>query len=176
MRHLEEKHQESLLKALKNTEVNAWDIQDLKQAYLPAVSFNLKEEINVNYRDQRMAPRHNAVVKKELDELLQEGTITPKSSDCSFPVVIATRKDGTLRFCAEKSELKIVMMPDRWPFSKIEKLFDDPSGAKVFTTLVLYKGYWKVHISEEWNEMATLVCSHRTCKFKVMPSGLMSAS
>lgn len=49
MRHFEEKGQEALLKALKDTDVIAWDIQDLKRAYVPVVHmFELTEEITIH--------------------------------------------------------------------------------------------------------------------------------
>lgn len=40
-----------------------------------------------------MAPIYNAVVRKEVDELLQAGINTPRNSFWPFFVVIATKKE-----------------------------------------------------------------------------------
>lgn len=95
-----------------------------------------------------MARRHNAVFKKEVDELLQAS---------SFPVVIATEKDGKIRFCVDYLQLNRVMKPDRWPQPKIEEPFDEIADAKVFMTIGFYTGYWQVRMSEEFMEMTTFV-------------------
>ena len=48
-----------------------------------------------------MAPLHKAIVRKELDKMLEAGIITPFSSAWSFPVVIVSKKGGNLRFCVD---------------------------------------------------------------------------
>ena len=107
--------------------------------------------------------------------MLSAGIITPSTSAWSFPVVIATKKDGKPRFCVDYRTLNQVMKPDRWPLPKIEVIFDDFEGANVFSTLDLFSGYWQVRMAAQCKEVTTFVCRYGTFKFEVMPFGLMNA-
>lgn len=135
MRHLSAGMQKGMTTALKQSDIIALDISGLRPADdLVFHSFELTDDTPIRSQVRRMAPKHNAIVRKEVDELLSAGVITPSSSAWSFPVVIATKKDGRPRFCVNYRQLNRVMKPDRWPLPKIEEIFDDLRGSKVFTT------------------------------------------
>ena len=107
--------------------------------------------------------------------MLEAGIITPAVSAWCFPVVIASKKDGRPRFCVDYRALNKVMKADRWPLPKIEEMFDDLQGSKLFASLELFTGYCQVRLSEEGKEMTTFVCRFGTFQFEVMPFGLMNA-
>lgn len=65
------------------------------------------------------SPKHNVVVKKEVDELLEAAIIKTASSTWSFPVVIAKKKDGGTRFCVHYRQFNRVKKPESWLFAKI---------------------------------------------------------
>ena len=52
------------------------------------------------------------VVKKEVEEMLEEGTIEPSKSDWSAPVVLVTKKDGSLRLCIDYRRLNSILHGD----------------------------------------------------------------
>ena len=143
--HLDEKIQGLIIDLLKSTTNIAWSLRDLCPADVPVKHhFELSDNNPLYHRARRMSPRHNDFIRKELDNLLDAGIITPASSAWSFPVVIATKKDGTLRFCVDYWSLNRVMKADRWPLPRIEEIFDELSGGSIFTTLDLLSGYWQV--------------------------------
>ena len=107
--------------------------------------------------------------------MLKAGIITASSSAWSFPVVIASKKEGKPRFCVDYRALNRVMKADRWPLPKIEELFDDLSGSRFFTTLDLFSGYWQVRMENSCKEKTTFICRFETFQFEVMPFGLMNA-
>lgn len=113
MIYFEKQDSKALGKAIKDTDVIAWDIYDLQQIDVTVVhSFEQTEETPLHSMSHRMAPRKNAVVKKQFDELFQAEFTTPESSAWSFPVVIATKKDGKLaRFCVDYRQLNRGMNP-----------------------------------------------------------------
>ena len=106
---------------------------------------------------------------------MDAGIIVPASSDWSFPVVIASKRDGSLRFCVDYRSLNKVMNADRWPLPHIEEIFDDLRGKTVFTTLDLFTGYWQVRMADASKEMTTFITRYGTFQFEVMPFGLMNA-
>lgn len=99
MRHLEEKDQEAIVKSLKDTDVIPWDIHDLKRADVPVVhSLELTEETPIHSKFRQMALRNNAIVKKEVVELLQAIVVSPESSAWSFSMFIAIKRMEGLTF------------------------------------------------------------------------------
>ena len=122
-----------------------------------------------------MPPKHQQIVREEIDKMLEAGIIKPASSAWSFPVVIATKKDGQPRFCVDYRQLNRVMKGDRWPIPLIQEIFDELKGSKVFTTLDLFSGYWQILMCDCCAEKTTFVCRYGTYQFQVMPFGLMNA-
>ena len=67
------------------------------------------------------------------------------------------------------------MKANRWPLPKIEEIFDDLEGSVYFTSLDLFSGYWQIRMAQQSKEMTNFVCRYGTCKFEVMPFGVMNA-
>ena len=107
--------------------------------------------------------------------MLRAGVIRPISSECSFPIVIATKKDGKPRFCVDYRLLNMRMKADRFPLPKPQEIFDDMKGAVILTTLDFFTGYWQFLMSLRCREMTTFICFLGTFAFNVMPFGLMNA-
>ena len=67
--------------------------------------FELTSENPMYQKARRVSPSHNDIVRKEIDRMLAVGIITPVESSWTSPVVIATRKDGSSRFCVDYQKL-----------------------------------------------------------------------
>lgn len=91
-------------------------------------------------------------------------------------------------FCVDCRTLNGRMRPYGWTFPKIEEIFDELPGNKIFTTLDLFSGYWKIRVADKFKEgywkirvydkfkeITTFLCRLRTFKFEVMPFELMNA-
>ena len=176
LRHLGPEAREDIIKSIENSGIAAWSLDDLRPADVPVThSFELEDPSPIKYASRRLPPRHNGVVREELDKMLEAGIITPSVSAWSFPIVIASKKDGKPRFCVDYRTLNRRMKADRWPLLKIEEIFDDLEGSAIFTTLELFSGYWHVQMADKCKEMTTFVCRFGTFQFEVMPFGLMNA-
>ena len=55
-------------------------------------------------------------------------------------------KDGTLRLCIDYRQLNKVTVKNNYPFPRINDLFDQMRGAKVFSKIDLRSGYHQVRI------------------------------
>ena len=53
-------------------------------------------------------------------------------------------KDGTLRFCMDYIHLNKVTMKNKYPLPRINDLFDQMRGEKVFSKIDLRSGYHRV--------------------------------
>ena len=140
--HIEKENADRIIGSIKNMRITAWSLDDLRHADVPVShSFELTEDTPISHAARRLPPRHNAVVREEIDNMHKAGIISPSAAAWSFPVVIATKKDGKLRFCVDYRALNRVMKADNWPLPKMEEMFDDLEGSKALITLDLFTGH-----------------------------------
>ena len=84
----------------------------------------------------RTAPKELAKMKNQLEELLEKGFIHPRSSPWGCPAIFV-KKDGTLRMCVDYRPLNAVTIKNKYPLPRIDTLFNQLAGAKVFSKIDL---------------------------------------
>jgi hypothetical protein len=83
-------------------------------------------------------------VKKQLQQLLEQGVIRPSTSPCGSPIIIVPKKDGTWRMCIDYRALNKITLKNRYPLPRIDDLLDQLQHAKYFTKMDLKSGYHQV--------------------------------
>ena len=76
-------------------------------------------------------------LKIQLQELLDKGYIRPSVSPWGEPVLFVKKRDGTLRLCMDYRQLNKVIIKNKYPFPRINDLFDQVGGAKIFSKIDL---------------------------------------
>ena len=76
----------------------------------------------------------------------EAGIIECSSSEWTAPIVLVTKKDGTLRMCVDYCRLNSVSQMNAYPVPRIDDLIDRLGEAKFITTLDLSCGYWQVPV------------------------------
>ena len=56
------------------------------------------------------------------------------------------KKDGTLRMCVDYRSLNAVTIKNKYDLPRIDTLFDQLAGAKVFSKIDLHSGYHQIKI------------------------------
>ena len=148
----------------------------------PGRTTQMRHEIQVkdgtrptNVGPYRCAPKRRQIIEDNIDEMLKEEIITPSNSPWASPVVLAPKKDGTLRFCIDYRKLNAVTIRDAYPIPRIDDTLDALEEAKFISTLDLRSGYWQVEMDPK-SQALTAFSSHKGLfEFKVMPYGLMNA-
>ncbi|GJT28195.1 putative reverse transcriptase domain-containing protein [Tanacetum coccineum] len=72
----------------------------------------------------RLAPSEMKELSVQLQELLEKGFIHPSSSPWGAPVLFVKKKDGSFRMCIDYCELNMLTVKNRYPFPRIDNLFD----------------------------------------------------
>ena len=98
-----------------------------------------------------MAPVELQELRVQLQELLDKGFIRPSTSPWGAPVLFAKRKDKTLRLCIDYRQLNMVTIKNRYPLSRIDDLFDQLRGARVYSKIDLRTGYHQLRVRETDN-------------------------
>ena len=97
----------------------------------------------------RMSTLEMLELKMQLQELLEKKYIRSGVSPWGAPVLFVKKKDGTLRLCIDYRQLNKVTVKNKYPFPRIDDLFDQMRGAKVFSKIDLMSGYHQVRIKDE---------------------------
>ncbi|XP_070013716.1 uncharacterized protein [Nicotiana sylvestris] len=69
----------------------------------------------------RMAPKE---LKEQLEELLAKGLVRPNVSPWGATILFVKKKDGTMRMCIDYRQLNKVTIKNKYPFSRIDDLFE----------------------------------------------------
>ncbi|TYK01237.1 ty3-gypsy retroelement transposase [Cucumis melo var. makuwa] len=99
---------------------------------------HLKQGTNlVNVRSYHYAHQQKEKIERLADEMLASRIIRPSTSPNSSPVLLARKKDGSWRFCVDYQTLNNVTVLDKFPIHVIEELFNELSGANMFSKIDL---------------------------------------
>jgi hypothetical protein len=79
-----------------------------------------------------MPPVELAELKKHLQELVDKGFIRPSTSPWGCPALFIKKKDDSLRLCIYYCPLNAVTIKNKYPLPRIDVLFYQLVGAKVF--------------------------------------------
>ncbi|CAF0913458.1 unnamed protein product [Didymodactylos carnosus] len=126
----------------------------------------------VNKPPYRIAPERRKIVDKELKDMLESGTISGSNSPYASPIVLAAKKDGSLRFCVDYRRLNAATVRDAYPIPRIDDTLDSLQQAKFVSTLDLKSGYWQVEMDQESKQKTAFITHKGLFEFNVMPYGL----
>ena len=100
----------------------------------------------ISRRSYRMPPNELAELKVQLQDLLNKGFIRPSSSPWGCPALFVKKKDQSLRLCVDYRLLNAVTIKNKYPLPRIDILFNQLVGAKVFSKIDLRSGYHQIKI------------------------------
>ena len=123
----------------------------------------------------RVAPVELQELRVQLHKLLDKGFIRPSTSPWGFPVLFAKKKDKTLRLCIDYKQLNKVTVKNRYPLPRINDLFDQLRGARVYSKIDLRTGYHQLRVREMDIPKTAFRMHYGHFEFTVMPFGLTNA-
>ncbi|GJR75995.1 putative reverse transcriptase domain-containing protein [Tanacetum coccineum] len=123
----------------------------------------------------RLAPAETQELSTQLQELSDRGFIRPCSSPWGAPVLFVKKKDGTFRICVDYRELNKLTVKNRYPLPRIDDLFDQLQGSRVYSKIDLRSGYHQLRVHEEDISKTTFRTRYGHYEFQVMPFGLTNA-
>jgi hypothetical protein len=91
----------------------------------------------ISRRSYHMPPNELAELKIQLQDLLEKGFIRPSSSPWGCLAIFVKKKDQTLQMCVDYRPLNEVTIKNKYPLPRIDILFDQLTGARVFSKIDL---------------------------------------
>jgi hypothetical protein len=122
-----------------------------------------------------MTPKELAELKVQLNELLDKGYIYPNSSPWGCPALFVKKKDQSLRLCIDYRPLNAVTVKNKYLLPRIDILFDQLAGAKVFSKVDLHSSYHQIKIHPEDVRKTAFSTRYGLYEYLVMSFGLTNA-
>ena len=123
----------------------------------------------------RMAPAELRELKAQLEELLSKGFIRPSISPWGAPVLLVKKKDGSLLLCIYNRQLNRVTIHNQYPLPRIDELFDQLQGSRVYSKIDLRSEYHQLRVQESDIPKTAFRTRYGHYEFLVMPFGLTNA-
>ncbi|KAL4311186.1 hypothetical protein GQ457_01G017040 [Hibiscus cannabinus] len=129
----------------------------------------------VSMAPYRISPTELKELKAQLQELLDRGFIRPSVSPWGAPMLFVKKNDGSMSLCIDYRQLNKVTIKNKYPFPRIDDLFDQLKGAAVFSKIDLRSGYYQLRVKDEDIPKTAFRTRYGHYEFVVMPFGLTNA-
>ena len=114
-------------------------------------------------------------LKVHMEELVSKGFVRPSTSPWGALVLFVKKKDGSLRLCINYRELNKVTIQNQYPLPRIDDLFDQLQGARVFSKFDMRSGYHQLKIRSEDVPKTAFRTRYGHYEFLAIPFGLSNA-
>jgi hypothetical protein len=135
----------------------------------------LPETAPISKRPYMMSVEELKELKKQLMELQEAGYIRPSSSPWGALVLFVQKKDGSQRMCVDYISLNDVTVKNKYSLPRIEDLFDQMRGARVFSKIDLRSIYHQMRIRPSDIPKTAFSTRYGLYEFIVMSFGLTNA-
>jgi hypothetical protein len=129
----------------------------------------------ISKRPYRMPPNELAELKIQLQNLLDKGFICLSASPLGCSALFMKKKDNSLRLCVDYRPLNTVTIKNKYPLPRIDILFDQLAGAKVFSKIDLRSGYHQIKIRPSDIPKIAFSTRYGLYEYLVMSFGLTNA-
>jgi len=124
---------------------------------------------------RRQPDAYQDVIDTQVADMLRHGVIERSNSEWASNVVLARKKDGSMRFCLDYRALNAITHQDSYPLPRIDSCIDAVKNSTYFSTLDLRAGYFNVPIHKADRDKTSFVTRRGSFRFNVMPFGLKCA-
>nr|GEW13057.1 putative reverse transcriptase domain-containing protein [Tanacetum cinerariifolium] len=123
----------------------------------------------------RLALAEMQELSTQLQELSDKRFIRPSSSPWGALVLFVKKKDRCFWMCIDYGKLNKLTVKNQYLLSRINDLFDQLQGSRVYSKIDLRSGYHQLGVHEEDTPKTTFRTRHGHYEFQGMPFGLTNA-
>ena len=171
-RHIQDQLRDILYNYSSVFSKNEWD---LGWTELVSHEIDVGDHKPIRQTMRRYPYSHLQAIDKHLDDMLKQGVIEPACSPWASNVVLAKKKDGTLRCCIDFRQLNDITKKDAYPLPRTDTCLDAMSGSCLFSTFDLRSSYHQLPMHPESTDKTTFITHRGAYRFRTMPFGLCNA-
>ena len=140
----------------------------------------VQHEMNINGSPVMQNPRRQPMhLESKLDELIgnliEAKVIRKCKSAWNAPLVLITKKDGSIRMCVDYRGLNAITEKVSFPMPDTRFLLDCLAGAKYFSSIDLGQAYYQVGMAQNIQEVTAFSTRQGQFCFNRLPFGLATA-
>jgi len=124
---------------------------------------------------RRYPPAHLEAIDEHLNDMLTQGVIEPAASLWASNIVLAMKKDGSLRCCIDFRQVNHITREDAYPLPSTDQCLDAMNGSCWFSTFDLRSVFHQVALAAEDADKTALFTRRGVYRFRTMPFGLCNA-
>lgn len=134
----------------------------------------------IHVKSYRFPEVHKQEVKKQIDNMLDQGIIEPSMSPWSSPIWVVPKKldasgERKWRIVIDYRRLNDITVGDSYPIPQISEILDQLGQCKYFSTLDLASGFHQLLINEDDAPKTAFSVPQGHYQFNRMPFGLKNA-
>ena len=111
----------------------------------------------------------------EIDRLRSLKAVRLSNSPWASPIVMARKKDGSIRMCVDYRKLNAVTKRDSYPLPRLDEALDSFAGSCCFSSLDIQMAYHQVPVREEDKAKTAFITHSGLYEYEVLPFGLSNA-
>ena len=119
------------------------DRRDYGRTSLLTHSINTGGAAPIKKTPYRLPQLYLQAAEQHVKEMAADGLIEPSISPWRAPIVMARKKDGSLRFCTDFRGLNSVTVTDAHPLPRVDAAIDQLSGSTIFSCWTYLQGIGK---------------------------------
>ncbi|KAL5509658.1 hypothetical protein EMCRGX_G005060 [Ephydatia muelleri] len=156
-------------------DVFSFSSTDLGRTSILRHHINTGDEAPVHLPPRRVPQARREEVRRLLREMLESGVVEPSDEPWSSPVVLAQKKDGSLRFCVDYRRVNAITRKDAYPLPRVDDTLDTWEDQNTLLHWTSLAGYWQVEVAADDRPKTAFTTPEGLYQFKVMPFGLCNA-
>src|SRR3989441_7145838 len=114
-------------------------------------------------------------IDRQLMEMERLGVTEPSASPWASNIVVAAKKDGSLRLCVDYRGINNLTRKDSYPLPRIVDCLDTLGPANLFSTFDLRSGYHQIAMEEADKEKTAFLTRRGLFQYTAMSFGLTNA-
>ena len=153
----------------------AWSGAELGRTNVLRHEIDTGETAPIRQPPRRVPVHLRMTLESLIEDMLGKGVIRPSTSPWASPVVLVSKKDGSMRLCVDYRRLNSATKRDSFPLPRIDDTLDALNGSQWFSTLDLASGYWQVEVHPSSRAKTAFTVPSGLYEFETMPFGLANA-
>ena len=129
----------------------------------------------INDPPSRTSVTVREIIEAEVQKMLAKNIIQKSRSPWASRIVLAKKKDGSVRFCNDYRKLNEITTRDVYPLPRVDDSLAALSDMAWFSTMDMTAGFHQIKLNDKDKMKTAFICDSGLYEYNVMPFGLTNA-